>query len=321
MGKAAAIPAVAGAVGSVTGGGGGGGKKGGKGGAQQSVETRLDPRAEQFRNMVFQRAQQVSQQPFQPFTGQRIAGLDPSTLAGFQGQIGGFGGLVPNLGFGQDILQQQAGFTPEQRIAQFQDPFQEQVIGGLQEDFRRQNIGALNELGSRARAGGAFGGSRQGLAEGVALGELGRQQGNVLAGVRSGGFQQAVQNAFQQQQQQQGLAGQLTNLGLTGLQGQVSGQLGLGGQRQQIEQAQRDVQFQEFLRQINQPLQNLQALQGTLAGAPFGQTTTEFAQGNPLAGLLGTGLQLGGSIAGLFGGGGGASLPPGVFDPQAGGFG
>lgn len=300
MGKAAAIPAIAGGV-SALAGGGGGGKKGGKGGAEQTVTNRLDPQAEGFRNQVFQRANEVSKTPFQGFGGERIAGLDPATLAGFQNQMQQFGGLTQNLGLGSNLLQGLAGQSIEDRIGQFQNPFEQQVIQGLQGDFARQNQQGLNQLGAGAASQGAFGGTRQGVAEGTFLGEQSRNQSNQLGQFRQQGFNQSVQNAFQQQGQQQGLAGQLTNLGLTGLQGQSGAQLALGGSRQAVDQANRDFQFQEFMRQINQPLQNLQLLQQTLAGAPTGQTTTEFAQGNPFAGALGgaaQGIGLGGQIGG-----------------------
>lgn len=315
MGKAAAVPAIAGGVSALAGGGGGGGKKGGKGQASQTQTQALDPRAEQFRNQVFEQAQQVGNQQFQPFGGQRFAGIDPATLQGLQQQIQGFGQLTPNLGLGAQAIQGSLGSGNfGQDVQQFFNPFQEEVIGGIQSDFDRARATSLQGVGDAATRAGAFGGSRQGVAQGQALGELGRAEQQQIGQLRFGGFNQATQNLFQNRAQQAGIGGQLANLGLTGLQGGTGAQLALGQQRRGLDQANRDFQFQEFMRQQNQPIQNLQALQGVLGGAPFGQVNTQFAQGNPFASGLGGAIQAGGGLAQLLGSlfGGGQQAPQDV---------
>lgn len=105
----------------------------------------------------------------------------------------------------------------EEIISQFQNPFQSQVVGATQREFqtaRERAVGGPGGVNQAATASGAFGGSRQGVAEGVRLGELDRAEQSQLANIRSQGFQQAVsagipfaqqQRALQQQQAQEPL--------------------------------------------------------------------------------------------------------------------
>jgi hypothetical protein len=69
---------------------------------------------------------------------------------------------------------------------------------------------AVNRIGDQARSSGAFGGSRQGIAEGVALGEASRSAGELSANLRSQGFNTAagLMQADQQRAMQAALANQ-----------------------------------------------------------------------------------------------------------------
>jgi hypothetical protein len=79
-------------------------------------------------------------------------------------------------------------------IAQYMNPYTEQVINAGQADIERQRQMASNQLGAQAQAAGAFGGSRQGVQEGVLAGEALRQAGQLSAQQRQSGFQQAIQS-------------------------------------------------------------------------------------------------------------------------------
>ena len=68
---------------------------------------------------------------------------------------------------------------------------------------------AVNRIGDQARAAGAFGGSRQGIAEGTALGEAARSAGELSANLRSQGYNQAA--ALMQADQQRAMQAALSN--------------------------------------------------------------------------------------------------------------
>ena len=115
------------------------------------------------------------------------------------------------------------GTLAQTNIAQYQNPFTEQVIRANEADILRGAQMGMNELGAQAQAARAFGGSRQGVAEA----EMGRnvlqQLAQSSAGLRQQGFntaqqmaQQDIQNRLAAQGQRTGAAGQLANISQTG---------------------------------------------------------------------------------------------------------
>ena len=96
----------------------------------------------------------------------------------------------------------------------------------------------------------------------------------------------------------------------------------LGETQRGINQGNMDANFQEFMRRINQPGQNLGALQGIMGASPYGTTQTTTSEGNwmnTLGGLVATGASFFGGTppniqqqaggAGGAGAGGGSSMP------------
>ena len=79
-------------------------------------------------------------------------------------------------------------------IAQYMNPYTQQVIEAGQQDIERQRQMASNQLGAQAQAARAFGGSRQAVQEGILAGEAARQAGQLSAQQRQAGFQQAIQS-------------------------------------------------------------------------------------------------------------------------------
>lgn len=299
------------------------------GGGTTTTTSTIDSGIENFRNRLFGQQQRLP--GFNPFGGQRIQGIDPSEQQGFntlsqidprlQQQIGQAGGAI---GQGMGIL---GGLGGDLDLSQFINPNEQQVIGGIRSDFADIQKRSLNAVGGEATAAGAFGGSRQALREAETLRGLAREEGNTIAGVRSQNFQAAVQNALSSRGQQAQIGGQLfgQGLGLAGFGEQLQqrvgqAQLGLGGLQRGLGQAGLDFDFQEFMRQQNQPAQNL-ALGGQLLGqSPFGTTNTEKTSGGGLGGLIGGIASIGsnflpggqalGALSGLFGGGGGGGGAP-----------
>lgn len=170
-------------------------------------------------------------------------------------------------------------------LSQFQNPFQQQVLDPALADIERQRQMGVNDVGLAATRAGAFGGSRQGVAEAetnrAALDAVARTSG----GLRSQGFQQA-QGAAQQDIANQ-LAGQQLNLGASSQLGNLSN-LGFGfGQQINQQQAQQGAQQQALAQQLinagkgqfgqftGSPAAGLQLPLQALGTVPFGQTETQ----------------------------------------------
>lgn len=75
----------------------------------------------------------------------------------------------------------------------YMNPYTQSVIEAGQSDIERQRQLASRQMGARAAAAGAFGGSRQAVQEGVLGGEALREAANLSAQQRQRGFETALQ--------------------------------------------------------------------------------------------------------------------------------
>ena len=107
---------------------------------------------------------------------------------------------------------------------QYMDPFMNDVIQQQYQDIARQGDMQRGQLGANAVASGAFGGSRQAVAEQELNRNVMDQQARTGSQLRSQGFQQAQSTAMQAAQQQ--AAQQLRQAQLTGQLGSTAGALG-----------------------------------------------------------------------------------------------
>lgn len=240
---------------------------------------------------AFQGASQAMQQAGQTYGG----------LAGFQAPTAQAAQIGP------------VGSLATANMQQYMSPYTEQVIQRGQQDIMRQQQQGMNQLGAQATAAKAFGGSRHGVAEGVAAGEYGRMAGDFAAQQREKAYQQALgaaqydigqeqQRALQQAnlQQQTSLANQQAALAGAGVQQAAAGGLaGLGGQafgmgqatqaavgeqaqfQRRMQQQLLDLAKQQYMGQTGAPLAGLGALSQILGGIPTPQTTTTSQPFNP----------------------------------------
>lgn len=77
-------------------------------------------------------------------------------------------------------------------IANFYNPYQQDVVDATMADLNQQRGVARNELMSDIGKAGAFGDNRRGILEAELQGNLDRNTGQVLANLRAGGFDRAV---------------------------------------------------------------------------------------------------------------------------------
>jgi hypothetical protein len=122
---------------------------------------------------------------------QSQAGRAYSNLANFQApKVSGV-----SSGGRYDPTAVSAGTLAGTDYQQYINPYTQQVIERSEQDIARQREQALNALGAQATAAGAFGGSRQGIAEGETYGQYGRMAADLAAQQRQAAFQQAQQAA------------------------------------------------------------------------------------------------------------------------------
>lgn len=287
-------------------------------------------------------AYKVSENLAGPYTGARVADMTNGAQADIAGLQSNVGSTNPAFAYAQNTAANLQNYNPAQvnagslagtDLSSYMNPYTQNVINSAMQGIDVQRQQALNQIGDQAIKTGAFGGSRQGIAEGVTNAGAAMQAGNLAAQLQNQNFSQA-QNAAtadinrnmqaQGLNQQAGLSGAGLNLnaanqlGSLASQGQQSFLTGnaaaLAGQQtiQAQNQAQLGAQQQAYQEAQQFPLQQLQIPLQALGATPYGQTNTQTGPGASSNGLM-TGLGALSSGIGILGGlnslgGGGAGL-------------
>ena len=212
---------------------------------QTTTTQQVDPQTQAMQQDLYQRSQQIAQQPFIPYTGPMVAGFSPDQLRQFQATRGlfesgmGYDPTKALQGMAQEqfkpTIQPVTGFeaptieatqapgaaqigpvsTPQfqgllsQDIGAYQSPYQQQVIDLAMGDIQRQADIARTGAQERAIRAGAFGGSRSALLESESQRPYAEQMARTAAGLRQSGFEQAQRAAQSDlaRQQQLGMFG------------------------------------------------------------------------------------------------------------------
>lgn len=130
----------------------------------------------------------------------------------------------------------------------------------------------LPNVRSDAVMAGGYGGNRQGIAEGLAVGDYLRQVGDTSAGL----VNQAYQSGLDAMTKGLALTPSLEQAALT----PSTTVSGVGAQQRAFEQAQIDAQVQKFYQEQFLPLMIAQQIAGTALGFPGGTTVTTTGGGS-----------------------------------------
>jgi hypothetical protein len=289
---------------------------------QQQLPPWVNEAAEQ--NYAF--AQNVANRPLQQYQGQMVADVGPQmqqawNLAANSGNAGGpqyqeaEAGLLSSLG-------KAAPQIATTNLQNYMNPYTQNVINTTLPLMQQQAAQQQANLGANATQASAFGGSRQGVAQGVAGAQSALNMGQMAAQLNQANYQQAQQaatsdvNAQLQKNQQDLLASQgLTNLGQqaqTNQARQFSELTTAGALEQSQAQNQINAQQNKFNQAWNYPNQQMSTLLSALGMTPYGQTnvgvqtgqqTTDYSNNLGMAAL--GGLQ---TLGGLFSGGSNSAM-------------
>jgi hypothetical protein len=275
-------------------------------------------------------ADELAQRPYQPYGGSVVAGFSPEQQQAFQMAQQNVGSYQPALTAGMGAAARGAYYDPQQvsapsflqgNIQEYMNPYISEVEQRATSNAERALQQQMNQISGQAIQSRAFGGSRQGIAEGVAAAEGARGIGDLSAQLRSQGFQQAaaLQQADQARQMQASLANQQAGLTSAGLGLQGAGVLGtlaqqrqslgladvgavgaVGEQQQQQQQRQLEEAYARFVEQRDFPTQQLNLRLAAVGATPYGNTQTQTKTGGESGSSLASGLGGAGSfLAGL----------------------
>lgn len=266
---------------------------------------------------------------------QGVGSYLPMLQAGEATLGAGAGALETGIGTalsGVQPLQGSTGAYNPLAYQSFMDPYMEDVIRQAESDIQRRGDIERQRVGAQAVGSGAFGGSRQAVAEQELQRNVADQQARTGAQLRSQGFgmaQQMAQNAFQNQMARQQSAAQifgqlgqgigtlgssLAKTGLsqaalgeaaqTGQQKDINALLSLGGLEQQQAQQEMEAQRATDLERQYEPYQRISFMSDIFRGVPSTQTTlTSSTAPSPstISQIAGLGVGLGGlAQTGLF---------------------
>lgn len=262
---------------------------GGGGSSTQTVQQKADPwkGLQPYLTDLYSKAgaQAGVNQPFYP--GRTYPGLNPAQIGGMQGQLGYAQNVfAPGTQQYQNFLQQMM----EAPNTAAQNPAVQNMINAQGQTITDQlTRNWLPQIRSGAVGAGQYGGSRQGIAEGLAMGEASKALSSSAAQTQLGAYEQAVR---QQMMGSSAYPGAL-NMGY-----QPSELLGKQGDVLQQQEAQRLAEEQSrFAWPYTQPWNNLQQYSSILGGVPLG------AAGTSTSKTSGGGSGVGGALSGALSGG------------------
>jgi len=246
--------------------------------APSSSSTSYDIPAyfKEIQERTLRRGEQVFDQPYQAFTGQRIANLDPmeTQAAGiYQNQILPQSGQLAAIG---------AQTYDTATAANYANPYENQVISGALGDLQEAYGQTQKGMTAQAIGAGAFGGERQGI-ENV----LGRERyldtvGDTSARLRQAGFESGASRFAQDRAAQlQSAQSQIGALGQS-----AAGLAGFGTQARGIEQAGLAEGYRDFIEEREYAGGQVKQMIGALSGAPIRSYGEERSGsvGTPVAG-------------------------------------
>lgn len=234
-------------------------------GSKKTTQTMALPEFQQgyLEDTVLPFAQQVAETPFQQYGGQFTGPLAAGTqqASDLYGQIGGVGNMTP--ADYQALTQQNlAGFTTN-----VIDP----TMAAMDRRYAQERVGdEAGVIGS-----GAFDSSRRAVFEGEREAARDIGMAKTLADLNAQAYGQASGQTMQQ-----------LGMGQQALGQSAAGLMGVGSAQQSLTQADLAAQYQEFMREQNNPLQQLGALTQGAGAIPGGLGTQSIVERPGLSGIL-----------------------------------
>lgn len=227
------------------------------------------------------------------FTGAGYAAPTAENTANSDGMAAVFAGADPTA---QQAMagQYEGTYTPASGdvMQQYMTPYLQGALQPQYDAANRQALISAQNLQSQYGKAGAYGGSRQGVAEA----ELQRGLLDRMAGITGTGYQQAfeqAQNQFNTEQQRQMAAtGQAQQYGLQALGAQRLG----GAQQRDVEAQGIAADIAQFTEERDYPYKQVQYAQSLLQGLPITTQDYQYAEPSTLSNVM-SGA---GGILGLF---------------------
>jgi hypothetical protein len=179
--------------------------------SQSSTSYDIPEYFKEIQERTLRRGETEFSKPYQAYTGQRIAQLNPMEQAAanvYTNQILPQSGQL--AGIGQDIATAGAQTYDTATAQAYANPYENQVVSGALRDLREAYGQSQQSLNASAIGAGAFGGSRQGIQNVLGAERFIESAGDTSARLRQAGFESGA-NRFMADRsaQMSGLGAQL----------------------------------------------------------------------------------------------------------------
>lgn len=275
---------------------------------------------EQGSQHAIDRSRQIADREYVPFTGQRVAWLDPQEQQAAAMATEGVGEYRGDLDRARDLTSRGSETFLDADIQGYMNPYIEGALNPALREVREQTARDINEVGSQAGKVGAFGGSRQAILESEARGKGLEAIGDTAARGYHSAFQSAADRWSADRDAAARGAEQFRALGAQGQQQlvqDINTLLTTGGLKRQLQQAGLDFDYNQFLEARDWDVSNLQPLITSLSAVPYSTTSTNKSKSSGLGNAIGVAataagaiMNPGGAMAGMMGGGGGDGGAP-----------
>ena len=287
---------------------------------QNIVQSNLPKYFEPYAIDMMKRAESESKREYTPYEGQRLADENSDTLAsremarnvagaGIAGMDTAQGGTAAAMNRTLQGMGYKSQDFDSGQAQKYMSPYLQNVLNVQKDqamlDFQRGQAGR----DATAVGEGAFGGSRGAVQQGIANEALQRDMQRIQAEGQQKAFESAQQQfgadrTSQMEAEKMGMAGagaltgqsaQMAELGQKARAGDIeSAQMleKIAKDRYAREQAGLDLSYEDFIRQRDQPREDLTFLSSILRGVPVSPSTetTKLQNRDPFQDLLGTGI-------------------------------
>ena len=213
----------------------------------------------EIQERTLRRGETEFSKPYQAYTGQRVAQLNPMEQAAanvYTNQI------LPQSGQLAAIGNQTYDTATAQAYA---NPYEDQVVSGALGDLREAYGQTQKSMNAAAIGSGAFGGSRQGIENVLGAERFIESAGDTSARLRQAGFESGANRFAQDRAAQLGAA--TTQIGA--LERASAGLAGYGTQARGIEQAGLAEGYRDFIEEREFGGNQVKQMIGALSGAPI----------------------------------------------------
>ncbi len=227
--------------------------------SQQTVTSQIPEYFKEIQERTLRTAEDVFTQPYQGYTGQRVAQLSPQEQQVsdvFTNQI------LPQAGQLAQIGQQTYDTATMQ---QYMNPYQNAVIQSTLSDLGEAYGQQQRGMAAQAIGAGAFGGEREGIERVLGRERYFDQVADTSARLRQAGFESGAQRFAADRAAQLGAA----QAQLSGLAGAAAGLGQAGSLSRGIEQAGLTEAYRDFIEEREYPAGQVRQMIGALAGAPI----------------------------------------------------